>query len=87
MQAFDLAFRHAGAEDVNFLLLVKVCTALVNLRRDETHCSIKAALVFIAGLRIPAVSRVEDLMKLEPDKPLHHLVLVGRVKSRTVAVR
>ena len=81
MQAFDLAFRHAGAEDVSFLLLVKVGTALANLHRDEAHCSIKAVLVFLSGLHNPAVSRVEELMKLEPDEPLHHLILVGRVSS------
>jgi diphthamide biosynthesis methyltransferase len=81
MQAFDLAFCHAGAGDVSFLLLVKVCTVLAKLHRDETHCSIKAVLVLLAGLRNPAVSRVEDLLKLEPDEPLHHLVLVGRVSG------
>jgi len=79
MQAFDLAFRHAGAMDVSFLLLVKVCTLVPTFHRDEMHCSIQATLVFLAGLRNPAVSRVEDLIKLEPDEPLYHFVLVGRV--------
>ncbi|KAI9571736.1 hypothetical protein HD554DRAFT_2312047 [Boletus coccyginus] len=57
MQAYDLAFRHAGTEDASFLLLVK------------------AVLTFLAGLRNSAVSRVEDLTRLEQDEPLHRLVL------------
>ena len=71
-ETFDLCFRDCGADEIRFLLLIKVRSAVcLSLLAGRIRLP-QAILLFVSGKREHAVTRVNDLMAVSDDSTMYN---------------
>lgn len=88
MQAFDLSFSYCRTEQVNYLLLVKVCMTYEWCPSLLLLPFFQSVILFLAGLHRHAIARATDLIKSLPGKLSHYYVAqvacCDTVRSKTI---